>query len=57
MASTENIIHPLSKANLITDQQALELEEKAECGLMAVIATNKGNRWFTRALGCLTKET
>ena len=38
----KNIIHPLTKANLISEQQALELEEKAECGLMAFIATNKG---------------
>ena len=38
----KNIIHPLTKANLITEQQALELEEKAECGLMEFIATNQG---------------
>ena len=38
----KNIIHPLTKANLISEQHALELEEKAECGLMAFIATNKG---------------
>ncbi|MDD9195360.1 heme biosynthesis HemY N-terminal domain-containing protein [Aliivibrio sp. S3MY1] len=38
----KNIIHPLTKANLISEQQALALEEKAECGLMAFIATNKG---------------
>ncbi|CAQ77902.1 heme biosynthesis HemY N-terminal domain-containing protein [Aliivibrio salmonicida] len=38
----KNIIHPLTKGNLITEQQALELEEKVECGILALIATNKG---------------
>lgn len=42
MASIEKIIHPLTKGNLITEQQALELEEKVECGILALIATNKG---------------
>ncbi|MBB1313638.1 MULTISPECIES: heme biosynthesis HemY N-terminal domain-containing protein [Aliivibrio] len=38
----KKIIHPLTKGNLITEQQALELEEKVECGILALIATNKG---------------
>lgn len=38
----KKIIHPLIKGNLITEQQALELEEKVECGILALIATNKG---------------
>lgn len=52
----KNIIHPLSKANLITDQQALELEEKAECGLMAVIATNKGTAGLLEHWDALPKK-
>lgn len=38
----KEIIPPLSKAKLITEQQALELEETAECGLMVTIAKNQG---------------
>ncbi|MBP3140558.1 heme biosynthesis HemY N-terminal domain-containing protein [Aliivibrio fischeri] len=52
----KSIIHPLSKANLITDQQALELEEKAECGLMAVIATNKGTAGLLEHWDALPKK-
>ncbi|RYU64513.1 heme biosynthesis protein HemY [Aliivibrio finisterrensis] len=52
----KNIIHPLTKANLISDQQALELEEKAECGLMAFIATNKGTAGLLEHWNTLPKK-
>ncbi len=35
----KSIIHPLTKKNLISAQQASELEEQVECGLMEAIST------------------
>lgn len=41
--SLKNIIHRLSKANLIDENEAHSLQERSECGLMADIAINKGS--------------
>ena len=52
----KHIIHPLTKANLISDQQALELEEKAECGLMELIASKKGTAGLLEHWNALPKK-
>lgn len=52
----KHIIHPLIKANLISDQQALELEEKAECGLMELIASKQGTAGLLEHWNALPKK-
>lgn len=51
-----HIIHPLTKASLISDQQALELEEKAECGLMELIASKQGTAGLLEHWNALPKK-
>lgn len=52
----KHIIHPLTKASLISDQQALELEEKAECGLMELIASKQGTAGLLEHWNALPKK-